>query len=59
MKLYRGVTNPLDCFHLFFPMEFYNELLVQTNLYAGQVRANSRGRIRVIKPVTIDKLMPL
>lgn len=53
----RGVTDPLDCFHLFIPMEFYNEILVQTNLYAEQVRASSQGRIRVIKPVSIYELM--
>ena len=63
----RGVTNPLECFHLFIPMDFYNELLVQTNLYAQQprpARATRRRttrprttRPRRTKPITIDELM--
>ena len=34
-----GVTDPLACFHLFLPHEEYDEIVVQTNLYAAQRRA--------------------
>ena len=34
-----GITDPIDCFHLFLSPDIYDELLVQTNLYADQQRA--------------------
>lgn len=33
-----GVVDPIDCFHLFMTSEYYDELLVQTNLYADKQR---------------------
>lgn len=33
-----GVVDPISCFHLFMTSEFYDELLIQTNLYADQQR---------------------
>ncbi len=33
-----GVTEPLDCFHLLLPEDFYDKLLAETNRYASQQR---------------------
>ena len=34
-----GVTGVLECFHLFIPKKFYENLTVQSNLYVHQERA--------------------
>ena len=34
-----GITDPIDCFHLFLSPDIYDELVAQTNLYADQQRA--------------------
>jgi len=33
-----GVTEPLDCFHLLLPEDFYDKLIAETNRYASQQR---------------------
>ena len=51
-----GVRDILECFHLFLPQDFYENVLQQTNLYADQTRA-SEHNIRPWIPVFIEELM--
>ena len=51
-----GVTDPLECFHLFLPSEYYDEITKQTNLYATQQRA-AKNITTPWKPVTKAELM--
>ena len=51
-----GVTNPVDCFHLFLSSDIYDELLVQTNLYADQQRAAKNDTSRWT-PISKEELM--
>jgi len=50
-----GITDPLKCFHLFLPPSFYDDLLVQTNLYADQQRLTNNDTSRW-KPITLNEL---
>lgn len=47
------MRDPLECFHLFLPSHLYDEIFMQTNLYATQQRALkniSKSWNPVIKP---------
>ena len=50
-----GITVPLKCFNLFIPPSFYEELLVQTNLYAYQQHLANNDTSRW-NPITLNKL---
>ena len=49
-----GATVPLKCFNLFIPLSFYDELLVQANLYADQQRLANNDTSRW-NPITLNK----
>ena len=51
-----GVTDPLECFHLLLPDEFYDQLLVETNRYAIQQR-EEKNNFNLWSPVTKEELM--
>ena len=51
-----GITDPIDCFHLFLSPDIYDELLVQTNLYADQQRATKNDTSRWT-PISKEELM--
>ena len=40
------ITDPIDCFHLFLSPDIYDELLVQTNLYAAGVSLKCAAEAR-------------
>ena len=50
-----GVIVPLKCFNLFIPPSFYDELLVQTNLYADQQCLTNNDTCRW-NPITLNEL---
>ena len=50
------VTDPLECFHLLLPDEFYDQLLVETNCYAIQQR-EEKNNFNLWSPVTKEELM--
>ena len=51
-----GVTDPLQCYHLFILKAFYSELLSQTNLYLQQV-TSSRSSTHSVNPISMEELM--
>ena len=55
----RGVTDPLDCCHLFIPEVFYSELLCQTNLYLQQVTTSQSSSYSINPIIIMDEFMGL
>ena len=51
-----GITDPTDCFHLLLSSDIYDELLVQTNLYADQQRA-TKNNTSQWTPISKEELM--
>ena len=51
-----GVTQVLVCFYSFITFEFYDELLVQTNLYADENR-DVQNNTSTWNPVSKEELM--
>ncbi len=51
-----GVTDPIDCFHLFMTSDIYDDLLVQTYLYADQQRA-AKNDTSQWTPISKEELM--
>ena len=51
-----GVTDPLAYFHLFLPHEEYDEIVVQTNLYADQQQAR-KNDTRPFVPISKCEMM--
>ena len=51
-----GIRNPLDCFHLFLPTAFFDDLLFQTNLYADQQRAAKQDH-SLWDPIRMEELL--
>ena len=49
-----GVVDPVNCFHLFLPSDFYDELLVQ--IYADQQR-EAQSDTTPWTPITKDELL--
>ena len=52
-----GTTDLIDCFHLFLSSDIYDELLVQTNLYADQQRAAAKNDTGRWTPISKEELM--
>ena len=51
-----AIINPVDHFHLFMTSEFYDELLVQTNLYANQQR-EAKNDMTPWTPISREELL--
>ena len=51
-----GIRDILECFHLFLPKNFHEDVLQQTNLYADQTRT-SKHNTRPWVPVCIEELL--
>ena len=51
-----GKVDPLECFHLFLTPEFYDDLLLQTNLYANQER-EAHNDTTPLTPISREELM--
>lgn len=51
-----GITDLIDCFHLFLS-DIYDELCVQTNLYADQQRAAAKNDTDRWTPMSKEELM--
>ena len=51
-----GIIEPLECFHLLLPDQFYNDLLVETNRYAQQQRAKKNDTTQW-SPLSKEELM--
>ena len=51
-----GITDPQECLYLLLPDQFYNDLLVETNRYADQQRAQ-KNDTTPWKPIGINIAM--
>ena len=51
-----GVMSPIECFRLFFPSSYIDELLFQTNLYADQQRASKNDNSH-FDPIIKEELL--
>ena len=51
-----GVMSPIECFRLFFPSSYIDELLFQTNLYADQQRASKNDNSH-FDPIIMEELL--